>query len=194
MSDFENSILSSDELFVRLKHTIPQPQLNLQNIENLLKKYQKEPLPSNSKTADLNKILKNISFIGELGGNVRGEVGICLAHIKVWNSKELPQTMDEICKQYDLPVADTSTDLCFMMYCYYLKAVLSIIDPHKHRDFIIQEVLVPISGDYENKSEYKTGGGTENARTVRRYKAFELESRMFRAKTVQQMWRTKSPL
>ena len=175
-------VLTPDELFELLKLAVPEPNLTIETIAQLLYQYRDGNLPVKQSTADMNKALGKIGIQGKGNRGIRGELCICFVHMKMWNRHDVPLGVVELCKRYDLDRFDVERDPYFRRYCYYLCPVLDIVEPGKHREFIIQDVLVPLSGARGIK--YITGSGKEASRTMIRYKAFEIESHWFRPKTL----------
>ena len=188
-------VLTPDELFELLKLAVPEPNLTIETIAQLLYQYRDGNLPVKQSTADMNKALGKIGIQGKGNRGIRGELCICLVHLNMRNRPDFPLMLlgvNELCKRYDLQRVDVERDPYFPRYCYYLRAALSIVEPAKHKDFIIQDVLVPLSGARGIK--YITGSGKENSRTMIRNKAFGLESRLLRPKTLLSMIALGSPL
>ena len=183
---------SADEIYELLKQAVPAPNLTIESIKQLI---WEGVVMEQQSTADINDDLRKNGIQGKGNRVIRGELCICLVHIKMWNRPDVLLKLlgvDELCKRYDLKRVDVEKDLYFPRYCYYLHAALSIVEPAKHKDFIIQDVLVPLSGARGIK--YITGSGKENSRTMIRNKAFELESRLLRPKTLLSMIASGSPL
>ena len=183
---------SANDIYELLKSAVLKPNLTIEAIAKLLFQYRDGNLPVKQSTADLNKALDEIGVQGKGSRGTRAELCICFVHMKMWNCHEVPLGVVELCKRYDLDRFDVERDPYFHKYCYYLCVVLDIVEPDKHREFLIQDVLIPLSGAKGIK--YSTGGDTESARTMIRYKAFEIESRLLRPKTVDMMIASGSPL
>ena len=189
------SLPSANELFELLKSAVLEPNLTIEAIAKLLFQYRDGNLPVKQSTADMNKALGKIGIQGKGNEEIRAELCICFVHMKMWNCDEVPLKLlgvDELCKRYDLHRFDVEKDPYFSRYCCYLCPVLDIVEPSKHKNFIIQDVLVPLSGARGIK--YITGSGKENSRTMIRNKAFGLESRLLRPKTLLSMIALGSPL
>ena len=185
---------SADEIYELLKQAVPAPNLTIEAIKHLIRRGDAMVQQS---TADINDDLRKNGVQGKGNRGIRGELCICLVHLNMRNRPDFPLMLlgvNELCKRYDLQRVDVERDPYFPRYCYYLRAALSIVEPAKHKDFIIQDVLVPLSGAYVDGIKYITGGGKEASRTMIRYKAFELESRLLRPKTLLSMIASGSSL
>lgn len=183
---------SANDIYQLLKSAVLKPNLTIEAIAKLLFQYRDGNLPVKQSTADLNKALDEIGVQGKGSRGIRAELCICFVHIKMWNCHEVPVDVFELCQRYDLLRVDVERDPYFHKYGYYLCAVLDIVEPDKHREFLIQDVLVPLSGAKGIK--YFTGSNRESSRTMIRYKAFEIESHLLRPKTVDMMIASGSPL
>lgn len=183
------SLPSAEELFMLLKQAVPQGELTIESIARLLYNYRNKCIPTKLSTGDMNKELIEIGVKGKGKRKVRGELCICLIHMKMWSETNIipAREVDQLCESYDLRLSDIVNDVYFRSYCHYLIPALDIVEPVKHREFIIQDVLAPISGAYVAGIRYITGGGKETTPTSIRNKVFEIESRLLRPKTVQHL-------
>ena len=174
-------VLKPYELFELLKQAVPQPNLTIENIAKLLYLYRDGNLPVKESTAYMNKVLSKIGVKAKGNRCLRGELCICFVHMKMCNRPNAPLGVDELCERYDLERIEVEKDPYFRNFCYYLCPVLDIVEPVKHSEFIIQNILVPLSGAHGIKY---ISGSKEAPRTRIRYKAFEIESHWFRPKTL----------
>ena len=190
------SLPSAEELFILLKQAVPQGELTIESIARLLYNYRNKCIPTKLSTGDMNRELIDIGVKGKGKRKVRGELCICLIHMKMLSETNIipAREVDQLCESYDLRLSDIVNDVYFRSYCHYLIPALDIVEPVKHREFIIQDVLAPISGAYVAGIRYITGGGKETTPTSIRNKAFEIESRLLRPKTVQHMNASNSQL
>ena len=183
------SLPSAEELFILLKQAVPQGELTIESIARLLYNYRNKCIPTKLSTGDMNRELIDIGVKGKGKRKVRGELCICLIHMKMLSETNIipAREVDQLCESYDLRLSDIVNDVYFRSYCHYLIPALDIVEPVKHREFIIQDVLAPISGAYVAGIRYITGGGKETTPTSIRNKVFEIESRLLRPKTVQHL-------
>jgi hypothetical protein len=73
-------------------------------------------------------------------------------------------------------------------FVWFMKYALILVAPLYQMDFIIKDIVVPLS---EKRSDRKvvTGGGKETARTAMRYWVFECETELMRPKSLDHLRR-----
>lgn len=176
------STVTPDELYTRLANVVKEPTLIFAAVERLVEIYAGQQLPSNLSTADMNSSLAKIGVTGKGNRRARGELCMCFVLMKLWNRRETLLSSRELCEKYGLPRHIVENDMYFQRFCYYLSLVIELVSPAKHREFIIQDILTPLSGAVGIK--YITGGGKEAPRTSIRIRAFEIASNVYRPRSI----------
>ena len=176
------STVIPDELYTRLANVVKEPTLIFAAVERLVEIYAGQQLPSNLSTADMNSSLAKIGVTGKGNRRARGELCMCFLLMKLWNRREVLPSCRELCEKYGLPRHIVEKDMYFQRFCYYLSLVIELVSPAKHREFIIQDILTPLSGAVGIK--YITGGGKEAPRTSIRIRAFEIASNVYRPRSI----------
>ena len=176
------STVIPDELYTRLANVVKEPTLIFAAVERLVELYAGQQLPSNLSTADMNSSLAKIGVTGKGNRRARGELCMCFLLMKLWNRREVLPSCRELCEKYGLPRHIVEKDMYFQRFCFYLPLTIELVSPAKHREFIIQDILTPLSGAVGIK--YITGGGKEAPRTSIRIRAFEIASNVYRPRSI----------
>jgi hypothetical protein len=92
------------------------------------------------------------------------------------------QSTEDICLKYGLRGEDVRADRTLAEFVYFMKYALILVRAKGHMEFLISDVVAPLSEKLSGK-RYPPGGGSESIGTVMRYAVFERETGLVRPKS-----------
>jgi hypothetical protein len=110
-------------------------------------------------TRKLNSELRALSI--DVGKAQRAELVICQIIILTWSDTvQLPSVAD-ICRTYGLREEDVAEDGTLAEFVWFMKKALTLVAPKNHMEFLINDVVAPLSEKLSGK-RYPAGSGSES--------------------------------
>lgn len=171
-------------LAAMLRSHVPDASFEPEHAQALLQRYQQLPIPNGQTTAMLNKTVRDILHISS-NTRLRAELVILQVLIRTHGIERENRTPEELVQTYGFNLDDVQQDATLSSFDWYMGFVLELVCPDKHRAFIVQEVVVPLSD--APGTVYVTGGGTETTATTNRHFIFEHRTGLYRPKTLERL-------
>ncbi len=152
--------------------------LTSEAIQEIIDKYPYEDsVPCCQDTKTLNSVLREIKM--EVSRPLRVELVICQIILLTWNKTPFLRTTEDLCLSYGFRAEDVEADETLAEFVWYMEYALMVVAAKGHMEFIINQVVAPLSERLSGR-RYTAGGGTETIGTKMRYTVFELDTGLFR--------------
>jgi hypothetical protein len=174
-------------LMAQLRQIVPGATFPVAAAQALGELYNDRPLPQNQSRAELNALIRQLGVLDKPNKPLRAELVILL--ILLYTMGLPPQVRDQhdLCTIYGFSANEVEADESLALFESYMDIALLLVNPYKHMDFIIVDVVVPLSEaaiDALSRRRYVSGGGSETVETCNRYYIFEFRTGFYRTKTV----------
>jgi hypothetical protein len=164
-----------------IQQVLSETTFTMANLQRIVARYLDTAFIAHQQdTRKLNSELRALNI--DVGKPQRAELVICQIILVTWSeSPELPSVAD-LCRTYGLQEEEVVADQTLAEFVWFMKQALVLVAPRKHMEFLISDVVAPLSEKLSGK-RYPAGSGTESIGTMMRYAVFETETGYRRPKS-----------
>jgi hypothetical protein len=176
------TMMTAEELLERLQGVLKDVQLTPMALRGIVMKYaDKASLPSEQNTASMNGVLRDVGM--DFSRPLRAELVICQVFLLTHGHPLFVRTLEDLTKSFDFETELVCADPNLALFASYMDYALMLVRAKGHMDFIINDVVAPLSENLSGR-RFASGGGSETISTMMRYKIFECLSGQPRPKNV----------
>jgi hypothetical protein len=178
---------SAEELLTQLQRVVPGATFPVAAAQALLELHNKEPLLKKRSRGGLNELIRQLGVLDKPNKSLRAE--LVMLQIFVCAAKFAPavRSQNELSTKYGFPMHEVQADESLALFDFYIDLALRVVEPKNQMDFIILDVVEPLSEanrDIQSRRRHVSGGGSETAETRNRYYIYEYRSGYYRSKTI----------
>jgi hypothetical protein len=176
----------AEELLRKLRLVLPDATFPLSAALALVESYSESPVPERQTRAALNDCIRRLGLHST--PPLRAQLVIFQILLYVINAPLQVRSPDWLCSTYRFPAEEVQDDESLALFDSYMALALRFVEPKNQMNFIILDVVVPLSEatvDAQSRRRPVPGGGTETAETRNRYYIYECRTGHFRPKTVE---------
>jgi hypothetical protein len=175
-------MMTAEELLERLKSVLPEVQLSLLALRGIVTRYaDKASIPFEQNRASMNGALREVGM--DFSRPLRAELVICQIFIMTHSQQLFVRTVEDITRSFDFELNLVLSDPNLALFASYMDYALMLVRAKGHMDFIINDVVAPLSEKLSGR-RFPSGGGSESVATMMRYKIFEQLTGLTRPKNV----------
>jgi hypothetical protein len=174
-------------LMAQLRQIIPGATFPVAAAQALGELHDESPLPRNQSRAELNALIRQLGVVDKPNKPLRAELVILQILLYTMGLPTQVRDQHDLCTTYGFSANEVEADETLALFESYMDIALLLVNPYKHMDFIIVDVVVPLSEaatDAQSRRRYVSGGGSETVETCNRYYIFEFRTGFYRTKTV----------
>jgi hypothetical protein len=175
------SLPTAENLQVAVRQVLRQTSLTSDAFQRIVDRYpDEESLPVEQDNKTMNLELKALGM--EIGRRLRADLVICQIILMTWFQAPFLRNTEDLCLSYGFRAEDVIADKTLAEFVWFMEYALILVVAKGHMDFIINDVVAPLSEKLSGK-RYPAGGGSETIGTVMRHAVFEKDTGLVRPKS-----------